>query len=152
MLTGGLTEVARVGSGEDFGMAHGSGPTSSCPSLGVVGDTAGGVEQAAEVVEHHFQQGQIEEACRSPSAGFWLHGRVRELRSGGNHSRRSLQMVAVLAVAVVEQYPLSHVIELKLVGPLGIQILQLVHRWCAAPTPGSLVARSDTGALHPRSS
>lgn len=59
-------------------------------------------------------------------------------------------MVAMLAAAVVERRPLSHARELRLVGRLEIQVLQLVHRWCVAPTPGSPVARSDTAALHPR--
>ena len=60
-------------------------------------------------------------------------------------------MVAMLAAAVVERHLPSHAIELRLVGRLEIQVLQLERRWCVAPTPGSLVAGSDTAALHPQS-
>ena len=56
----------------------------------------------------------------------------------------------MLTAAVVERHPPSHATELRLVERLEIQVLQLVHRWCVAPTPGSPVARSDTAALHPQ--
>ena len=84
-LIDGLTKVARVGSAEDFAMAHGSGSTSSCPCSEVARDTAADVEQVAEVMEPHSQHGQIEEAYRSRRASFWPHGMVHELRSGGSH-------------------------------------------------------------------
>lgn len=66
-------------------MARGSGSTSSCPWSEVARDTAGGVGQVAEVMEHHSQHARIEEACKSRRAGFWPHGMVHELRSGENH-------------------------------------------------------------------
>ena len=84
-LIDGLRKVARADLGEDSVMAHGSGPTSSCPWSEVARDTAGDEEQVAEVMEDHFQYAQTGEACRSRRASFWLHGTVHELRSGESH-------------------------------------------------------------------